>query len=84
MIILATILEIYGVQMDDNGTKSLQMISCFSLCTNFRSLFVIKKRMQYPWIDGWRVLLTLIVLISHVSINQGVLHLSPLSPFIHS
>lgn len=69
--------------MDDNGTKSLQMISCFSLCTNFRSLFVIKKRMQYPWIDGWRVLLTLIVLISHVSINQGVLHLSPLSPFIH-
>ncbi|KAH7638476.1 acyltransferase-like protein 2 [Dermatophagoides farinae] len=83
LIILATILEIYGVQMDDNGTKSLQMISCFSLCTNFRSLFVIKKRMQYPWIDGWRVLLTLIVLISHVSINQGVLHLSPLSPFIH-
>ncbi|OTF84106.1 hypothetical protein BLA29_013126 [Euroglyphus maynei] len=39
--------------------------------------------MEYPWIDGWRVILTLIVLLSHISINQGVLQLSPLSSFIH-
>lgn len=81
LIILATILEIY--QFQNETYKSMQIIHCFSLCSNFRSLFVIKNRMEYPWIDGWRVFLTLFVLLAHVSINQGVLQLLPISPFVH-
>ncbi|KPM04913.1 hypothetical protein QR98_0033680 [Sarcoptes scabiei] len=64
--------------------RKQSILKCFSLISNGKNLFdFVEKRNEFPWIDGLRSLFTMMLVLAHSTLSQGVVELSPISPFQH-